>query len=142
MYELLARTDCENARRLKNLDVFFQPVRNPDGRDGVTRTSAFGFDHNRDFGTQNQIENKLMLPEINQYPGLFFIDAHQQGSGYFFPPNEDPVHHEISDFSLDFIQNAIGPALQRAFNDQSRAVPELQLLRHVHAGVRRHRCPR
>ena len=119
MYELLARTDCENARRLKNLDVFYQPVRNPDGRDGVTRTSAFGFDHNRDFGTQNQIENKLMLPEINKYPGLFFIDAHQQGSGYFFPPNEDPVHHEISDFSLDFIQNGIGPALQRAFNDQS-----------------------
>ena len=60
-----------------------------------------------------------MLPEINKYPGLFFIDAHQQGSGYFFPPNEDPVHHEISDFSLDFIQNGIGPALQRAFNDQS-----------------------
>lgn len=119
MWELLARTDCENRTRLEVLDVFYQPVRNPDGRDGVTRTSAFGFDHNRDFGTQNQIENKLMLPEINKYPGVFFIDAHQQGSGYFFPPNEDPVHHEISDFSLDFIQNGIGPALQRAFNDQS-----------------------
>ncbi|RKQ87771.1 zinc carboxypeptidase [Solirubrobacter pauli] len=119
MYELLARTDCENAKRLKNLDVFYQPVRNPDGRDAVTRTSAFGFDHNRDFGTQNQIENKLMLPEINKYPGLFFIDAHQQSNGYFFPPNEDPVHHEISSFSLNFIQNGIGPALQRAFNDQS-----------------------
>ena len=60
-----------------------------------------------------------MLPEINKYPGVFFIDAHQQSSGYFFPPNEDPVHHEISNFSLDFIQNGIGPALQRAFNDQS-----------------------
>jgi hypothetical protein len=119
MYELLSRTDCENATRLKSLDVFYQPVRNPDGRDAVTRTSAYGFDHNRDFGTQNQIENKLMLPEINKYPGLFFIDAHQQSNGYFFPPNEDPVHHEISDFSLDFIQHGIGPALQRAFNDQS-----------------------
>lgn len=119
MYELLARTDCENAKRLKNMDVFFQPVRNPDGRDAVIRTSAYGFDHNRDFGTQNQIENKIMLPEINKYPGLFFIDAHQQSSGYFFPPNEDPVHHEISAFSLNFIQNGIGPALQRAFNDQS-----------------------
>ena len=113
-----ART-ARTPRRLKNLDVFLQPVRNPDGRDGVTRTTAFGFDHNRDFGTQNQIENKLMLPEINKYPGLFFIDAHQQASGYFFPPNEDPVHHEISHFALDFIQNGIGPALQRAFNDQS-----------------------
>jgi hypothetical protein len=60
-----------------------------------------------------------MLPEINQYPGLFFIDAHQQSSGYFFPPNEDPVHHEISDFALDFIQHKIGPTLQKVFNDQS-----------------------
>ena len=119
MYELLARMDCENARRLQNLDVFLQPVRNPDGRDAVTRTTAFGFDPNRDFGTQNQQENKVMVPEMNQYPGVFFIDAHQQTSGYFFPPNEDPVHHEISSFSLDFIQNQIGPALQRAFNDQS-----------------------
>jgi hypothetical protein len=119
MYELLARTDCENARRLKNLDVFFQPVRNPDGRDGVTRTTAFGFDPNRDFGTQNQQENKIMVPEMNQYPGVFFIDAHQQSTGYFFPPNEDPVHHEISAFSLDFIQNKIGPRLQQVFNDQS-----------------------
>ena len=119
MYELLARIDCENARRLQNLDVFLQPVRNPDGRDAVTRTTAFGFDPNRDFGTQNQQENKVMVPEMNQYPGVFSIDAHQQTSGYFFPPNEDPVHHEISSFSLDFIQNQIGPALQRAFNDQS-----------------------
>ena len=54
MYELLARTDCENADRLKNLDVFYQPVRNPDGRDGVTRTSAFGFDHNRTSGRRTR----------------------------------------------------------------------------------------
>jgi hypothetical protein len=119
MYEMLARTDCENARRLKNLDTFYQPVRNPDGRDAVTRTTAYGFDPNRDFGTQNQQENKVMVPEMNQYPGVFFIDAHQQSNGYFFPPNEDPVHHEISAFSLDFIQHQIGPALQAAFNDQS-----------------------
>ena len=118
-YELLARTDCENARRMRNLDLFLQPVRNPDGRDGVTRTTAWGFDPNRDFGTQNQQENKIFVPEMNQYPGVFFIDAHQQSSGYFFPPNEDPVLHEISAFSLDFIQDQIGPALQRAFNDQS-----------------------
>ena len=58
---------------------------------------------------------------MNKYPGVFFIDAHQTSSGYFFPPNEDPVHHEISHFALDFIQNGIGPALQDAFNAQSIA---------------------
>ena len=121
VYELLARTDCENERRLKLLDYFLQPVRNPDGRDAIQRTSAWGFDPNRDFGTWNQVENRLFVPQMNTYPGVFFIDAHQTSSGYFFPPNEDPVHHEISHFALDFIQHGIGPALQDAFNAQSIA---------------------
>ena len=58
---------------------------------------------------------------MNNYPGVFFIDAHQTSNGYFFPPNEDPVHHEISNFAIDFIQHGIGPALQDAFNAQSIA---------------------
>jgi hypothetical protein len=120
-YELLARTDCENVLRLKQLDFFMQPIRNPDGRDAVQRYTAWGFDPNRDFGTNNQQENKVFVSEMNNYPGLFFIDAHQTSSGYFFPPNEDPVHHEISHFALDFIQKGIGPALQDAFNAQSIA---------------------
>ena len=124
LYELAARTDCFNLRRLAMTDLFLMPVRNPDGRDappGGVRTSAWAFDHNRDFGTQNQVENGAFLPLLKKYPGLFYIDAHQQTNGYFFPPNADPVHHEVSEFSLDFIQNRIGPALQRKFNDQSSA---------------------
>jgi hypothetical protein len=116
---LAARTDCANEQRLAAMDLFLMPVRNPDGRDAITRQSAWGFDHNRDFGTRNQVENRVFLPELNKYPGLFYVDAHQQASGYFFPPNEDPVHHEISNFSLGFIQDKIGPELQAAFNDQS-----------------------
>jgi hypothetical protein len=119
LYELAARTDCENATRLKNMDLFLMPVRNPDGRDNNVRTTSWAFDPNRDFGTRNQVENTIFIPEMNKYPGVFFIDAHQQSTGYFFPPNEDPVHHEISQFSLDFIQKQIGPALQSVFNDQS-----------------------
>lgn len=120
LYELVARTDCQNIRRLTNMDLFLQLVRNPDGRDAVQRTTAWGFDPNRDFGTRNQVENAQFVPLMNEYPGLFFIDAHQQGgNGYFFPPNEDPVHHEISSFSLDTVQEKIGPALQQTFNDQS-----------------------
>lgn len=120
LYELAARTDCANIRRLVNLDLFLQLVRNPDGRDAVTRTTAWGYDPNRDFGTRNQPENKQFIPLMNEYPGLFFIDAHQQGgSAYFFPPNEDPIHHEISSFSINTVQNKVGPALQQIFNDQS-----------------------
>ena len=119
LYELAARTDCWNAMRLRDMDFFLLPVRNPDGRDAIQRTSAWTFDHNRDFGTQNQIENGAFLPLFKQYPGVFFIDAHQTGNGYFFPPNEDPVHHEISDFTVDYIGEMIGPALRQAFDDQS-----------------------
>jgi hypothetical protein len=119
LYELVARTDCSNARRLEAMDVFLMPVRNPDGRDTIIRVTPWSFDPNRDFGTRNQLQNRIFIPEMNRYPGVFYIDAHQQDSGYFFPPNEDPVLHEISDFSLHFIQNQIGPALQQVFNDQS-----------------------
>ena len=101
------------------MDFFLLPVRNPDGRDAITRTSAWTFDHNRDFGTQNQIENGAFLPLLKQYPGVFYIDAHQTSNGYFFPPNEDPVHHEISDFTVDFIGDLIGPAIRQSFDDQS-----------------------
>ncbi len=123
LYELTARTDCANLQRLNNLDNFLMPVTNPDGRDvapGGTRTTAFGYDPNRDFASRNQDVNAARVAQgIIPYPGPVYIDAHQQTSGYFFPPNEDPVLHEISDFSIDLIQNRIGPALQQKFNDQS-----------------------
>jgi hypothetical protein len=118
-YELVARTDCANARRLDAMDIFLMPIRNPDGRDNIIRVTPWSFDPNRDFGTRNQLQNRVFIGEMNKYPGVFYIDAHQQDSGYFFPPNEDPVLHEISDFSLQFIQKRIGPALQLVFNDQS-----------------------
>ena len=121
LYEMAARLDCSNARRLQNLTTFIVPVTNPDGRDRNARTTAWGFDPNRDRGTRVNIENDGFTEAIVKYPGVFVIDAHQQGSGYFFPPNEDAVHHEVSQFAIDFIQNDIGPMLQRMFNDQTVA---------------------
>jgi hypothetical protein len=119
LYELAARTDCDNASRLGNLDVFIQPVTAPDDRDHNNRTLAWSFDPNRDRGTFLMPENRALTAAITKYPGLFFIDAHQQSSGYFFPPNQDAAHHEISHAALNQIQNVIGPAIQKAFNDQT-----------------------
>ena len=119
LYELAARTDCENAARLASLDTFVQPVTAPDDRDHNNRTTAWSFDPNRDRGTFHQPENEGLIKAITQYPGLFFIDAHQQTSGYFFPPDQDAAHHEIAHSALDAIQNVIGPAIQNAFNDQT-----------------------
>jgi hypothetical protein len=121
MYELAARMDCGNANRLRDMDMFFMPARNPDGRDVRTRTVAWTLDPNRDVGVAYLPENRQFLPLLNAYPGPFFIDLHQQQRGYFFPPNEDPIHHEISSFTTDLIQDTIGPALQQIFNDQTTA---------------------
>jgi hypothetical protein len=119
LYELAARLDCSNARRLQNLTTFIVPATNPDGRDLNQRATAWGFDPNRDRGTRVNMENDGFTAAIVKYPGVFVIDAHQQTDGYFFPPNEDAVHHEVSQFAIDFIQRDIGPMLQRMFNDQS-----------------------
>ncbi len=121
LYEMAARMDCSNARRLQNLTTFIVPATNPDGRDLNQRTTAWGFDPNRDRGTRVNMENDGFTEAIVKYPGVYVIDAHQQGNGYFFPPNEDAVHHEVSQFAVDFIQHDIGPMLQRMFNDQSVA---------------------
>ena len=126
-YELAARQDCANVRRLDNLTTFLMPSQNPDGRDanlspGATapqRTNAWGFDLNRDWGTLTQKENLLKINDGIKYPPIVYVDAHQQGgSSYFFPPNEDPVHHEVSDAAIDAINQVYGPALQQRFNDQ------------------------
>src|SRR5205823_1513787 len=119
LYDLTARMDCANAQRLSNLDVFIQPVTAPDDRDHNMRTTAWSFDPNRDRGTIQMPENQVLFDDAVQYPGLFFIDAHQQSSGYFFPPNEDAALNEISHFALDLIDQVIGPSIQNRFNDQS-----------------------
>ena len=119
LYELVARTDCANSQRLGNLDVFIQPVTAPDDRDHNVRTLAWALDPNRDRGVVAMPENRALLTSTATYPGLFFIDAHQQSSGYFFPPNEDAALNEISHFALDLIDDVIGPGIQQSFNDQS-----------------------
>ena len=119
LYELAARTDCANEQRLSALDLFIQPVTAPDDRDHNVRTTAWSFDPNRDRGTVQMPENRALLTTTAKYPGLFFIDAHQQSSGYFFPPNQDAALNEISHFALNLIQDVIGPGIQNQFNDQS-----------------------
>jgi hypothetical protein len=37
---------------------------------------------------------------------------------FFFPPNADPIYHEITDESVDWINNLYGPAMADEFNRQ------------------------
>ena len=122
LYELADRADCAAQRILDNAVVVILPTQNPDGREADTRRNANGFDMNRDWFARTQPETDGKVELVRRYPPVLFIDAHEMGSEtYFFPPNADPVYHEIADTAVDWINEVYGPAMQDVFDD--RAIP-------------------
>lgn len=115
LYELAARTDCANLLRLDRLVTFILPLQNPDGRELGTRTNRYGFDLNRDWFAHTQPETEGKIALLREFPPILFIDAHEQaGTGYFFPPNADPIHHEVPSEALTAINNTYAPAMRLA----------------------------
>ncbi|MFI5929555.1 M14 family zinc carboxypeptidase [Micromonospora sp. NPDC051543] len=115
LYELAAGLSCEVARRNDNLVTVIVPTQNPDGRDATRRQNEFGFDLNRDWFSRTQQETDGKLELLRRYPPQVFVDAHEMGGRqYFFPPNADPIHHEIAGESVDWI-NRIGEANKAGF---------------------------
>ncbi|MFG1836814.1 M14 family zinc carboxypeptidase [Micromonospora sp. NPDC049175] len=115
LYELAAGLSCEVARRNDNLVTVIVPTQNPDGRDATRRQNEFGFDLNRDWFARTQQETDGKLELLRRYPPQVFVDAHEMGGKqYFFPPNADPIHHEIAGEAVDWI-NRIGEANKAGF---------------------------
>ncbi|MER7441936.1 M14 family zinc carboxypeptidase [Micromonospora avicenniae] len=115
LYELAAGLSCDVAARNDNLVTIIVPTQNPDGRDASRRQNEFGFDLNRDWFARSQQETDGKLELMRRYPPQVFVDAHEMGgSQYFFPPNADPIHHEISSQAVDWI-NRIGEANKAGF---------------------------
>jgi hypothetical protein len=99
--------------------VAILPTQNPDGRELDTRRNAYGFDMNRDWFARTQSETDGKLEALRDYPPVLFIDAHEMGSKtFFFPPNADPIYHEITDESVDWINNLYGASMQDEFDRQ------------------------
>jgi hypothetical protein len=124
LYELAARIDCAVEEMRDNLLVGVIATQNPDGRDGVMRTNDYGFDMNRDWfaRTQPEIDGELGL--LERYPPVLFMDAHEQAvENFFFPPNDDPIHHEISQQSVHWINDLYGAALQKEFDQRNASDP-------------------
>jgi len=116
LYELAARTDCEVQDILDNLVVGVIPTQNPDGRDANTRANANGFDMNRDWFEWSQPETIGKIDLLTRYPGVLYMDAHEMFyNSFFFPPTADPTYHEISDTTMDWINDIYGPAMADAF---------------------------
>ncbi|MEV0157682.1 M14 family zinc carboxypeptidase [Micromonospora sp. NPDC050686] len=115
LYELAAGLSCEVAERNDNLVTVIVPTQNPDGRDASRRQNEYGFDMNRDWFARTQQETDGKIELMRQYPPQVFIDAHEMGGRqYFFPPNADPIHHEIANEPVDWI-NRIGEANKAGF---------------------------
>jgi hypothetical protein len=115
LYELAARTDCANVQRLERLVTFILPIQNPDGREAGTRENGYGFDLNRDWFARTQPETEGKIALLRRFPPILFIDAHEQvGTAYFFPPNADPIHHEVSAEALTAINETYAPAMRAA----------------------------
>ncbi|HET8641676.1 MAG TPA: M14 family zinc carboxypeptidase [Pseudonocardiaceae bacterium] len=114
--DIADREDCAAKRILNNAVVVVMPVQNPDGREADTRRNSYGFDLNRDWFARTQAETDGKLELLRQLPPVLFIDAHEMGgTSYFFPPNADPVYHEIAEASMDWIDNRYGPAMAAEF---------------------------
>jgi len=116
LYDLASRTDCEVTEINENVVTVIQPSQNPDGRDDNRRQNDYGFDLNRDWFARTQTETDAKLSVVDKYPPQVFMDVHEMGGRqYFFPPNADPIHHEVATESVTWI-NEIGEANKAGFN--------------------------
>ena len=119
LYELADRDDCAAQQILDNAVVVIAPTQNPDGREAATRRNHYDFDLNRDWFARTQPETDGKLELLRQYPPALFIDAHEMGGQhYFFPPNKDPIYHEVADTVIDWQDDLYGPAIQAEFDRQ------------------------
>ena len=119
LYELADRDDCAAQQILDNAVVVIAPTQNPDGREAATRRNHYDFDLNRDWFARTQPETDGKLELLRQYPPALFIDAHEMGGQhYFFPPNKDPIFHEVADTIIDWQDELYGPAIQAEFDRQ------------------------
>ena len=123
LWELADRSDCAARRILDEAIVVILPIQNPDGREADTRRNAYGFDMNRDWFARTQPETDGKIELIRRYPPVLFIDAHEMGNpaGYFFPPNADPIYHEITDQAVGWINDLYGASIRAMFD--ARGIP-------------------
>src|SRR5215208_6067209 len=123
LWELADRLDCAAARIRDAAVVVILPTQNPDGREANTRRNAYGFDMNRDWFARTQPETDGKVELLRRFPPVVFVDAHEFGGtgDYFFPPNADPVYHEIADPAVGWINDIYGAAMQSVFD--TRGIP-------------------
>ena len=139
--DLADRTDCAATTIRDNTVTVIIPTQNPDGREADTRRNVYGFDLNRDWFARTQDETDGKLELMRQYPPVLMSDNHEMGgTDFFFPPNADPIHHEVADRSVEWINDLYGGAMQDQFDEDGDPVLQLRRLRPALHGLRRQRA--
>ena len=140
LQELADRTDCAAQRIRDEAVVVILPTQNPDGREADTRRNAYGFDMNRDWFARTQPETDAKVEMLRRYPPVLFIDAHEMGNtaGYFFPPNADPIYHELTDQAVGWINGLYGAGDAAGLRRAQDPVLQLRDVRPLLHGLRRH----
>lgn len=115
--DLADRTDCA-ARLVRDETVtVIIPTQNPDARVIDQRRNTYGFDLNRDWFARTQAETDGKLDLLADYPPVLMSDNHEMGGrSFFFPPNADPIHHEVADRSVRWINRRFGGAMADWFD--------------------------
>ena len=114
--DLADRTDCAAGLVRDETVTVIIPTQNPDGREVGFRRNLYGFDLNRDWFARTQAETDGKLDLLMDYPPVLMSDNHEMGGrGFFFPPNADPVHHEVADRSVRWINKLYGGAMTEWF---------------------------
>ncbi|GGS46044.1 hypothetical protein GCM10010156_00880 [Planobispora rosea] len=122
LYDLAGRDDCAARRILDNAVVVILPTQNPDGREADTRRNAYAFDMNRDWFARTQPETDGKIELLRRYPPQLFIDAHEMGgTEYFFPPNADPIYHDVAEPAISWINDVYGASMIAEFT--RRGIP-------------------
>ena len=120
LFDLASGRDAATLARLRSLVVVIMATQNPDGREGGFRTSAHGFDLNRDWFSLTQPETRPKIDLYREFPAVLGMDLHEQflqgNEAFYFPPNADPVHHESSRPGVDASNTVVSPAVAKAFD--------------------------
>ena len=82
---------------LDNIILLFNITNNPDGRYNMTRGNVLGFDLNRDYGFQTQVETRAVVENIAKWTPISLLDLHGFVTGFLIEPCTPP--HE---FNLEY----------------------------------------
>lgn len=77
LIEKLAYDNSEEVQQiLQSMVLLFNVVQNPDGRVAGTRANSAGFDLNRDFITQSQLEVRATVKVLTEWNPMVVLDLH------------------------------------------------------------------